>query len=374
MKSIGGSSISGDKFKATVQLEMEGLTRDNYYVLGDQLKGRVLITPKYDMEVRSVKGVLEYVVSGSRKTSTRPVRVGQLKGSTSLRAGKAISIPLRITHEFEVQNYTGKYLKGYWRLSVYIDYDQDQYKRPLTEKLLDSFKDSRHGTAFTIPVRSGKGSYRVQARSLPIDFLDKNYFGYLAFILGVGMIAGINIITSAPAASVWPALQIALVATLVLTVIWHFIRLDSFQMTPLELQPLRDGQVRFRALDRGNGQLDKAALGYRLNELHVVKSGKSESVQRTTVFKKTEQFADVAHRKAHLYEASLPWPAQKMIPTTNIQEGIGFEWEVFLRINNQEVSWPVKVGWEPFRLPKETEHLKLKDLEKVKLAEKLPRG
>lgn len=374
MKSIGGSSISGARLRISVRLEMDDLTNGSHYVLGDQLTGRLFIKPQQDLNLNSVYATLEYVVKGSRRTTKRIARHGRLRGIMEMTGGVEYIIPLRLLHEFEVQNYTGKYLRGYWRLTVYIDYDLNQYKRPITEKLIDSFKDNRHGTAFSIPVRAGKGSYQVRGKALPIDFLDKKFFGYLAFILGVGTIAGFNIISSVPTASVWPALQLAFVATLLLTVIWHFIRLDSFQMTPFELQPLRDGQMRFRALDRGNGQLDKATIGYRLNELHVVKSGKSESVKRTAVYEKAERFADVAHRKAHLYEASLPWPDHKVIPTTVVQEGIGFSWEVFLRINNQEVSWPVTVGWEPFRLPKEmTEHLKLKDLEEVKVREKMSR-
>ncbi len=85
----------------------------------------------------------------------------------------------------------------------------------------------------------------------------------------------------------------------------------------------------------------------------------------------------MARRKDHLYEAVLPWPKQGLPPTVTTQEGLGFAWELFLEMSHplggtQEVTWPLTVDWEPFRLPKDKETpLLLKHLSEEKV--KLPR-
>jgi hypothetical protein len=366
---VTGFPFSGDQPKAKVELRLSGLTDGQYYLLGDHLTGEIIITPQQDIQLRSISVRLDYLIKGKLDTALVRAATVHLRTPDVLKGGQATKFPVRINYYFPRVSYKGQNLVSYWRLNVFLDYDNAQFGPSFVERVSNVFTgEQRHGTSFEVWVKYGKGTYVVAPQELPIGLID-----FSALFLPIALFIGFSAI-----GAIGRDFQDWLVMPLfflVLFIGWLFVRLSTFQMTPMEIKPLRDGQLRLRILDRGNGQLKKAIVGYRLLERCVVKNGEHESTEVNTVYRKSFPFEEVSRREGHLYEALLPWP-EIDLPTSGVSGRVGYDWEVFLLVPNpltggmHDKSWPIKVGWERLRLELPTpEELKQEELEVLKLKE-----
>jgi hypothetical protein len=372
MISVRGAPFCGDQTIAKVSLRLSGLTEGRFYLLGDQLAGELTIIPHRDIQLQRINFQLDFIIRGNRgKADMRAARAGLLVPDM-LKGGKSYRFPVRIPHYFSRPGFKGKHLVSYYRLNVFLDYDPKQFDRSFTDRIIQTFSDvPQHGSSFEIPVRYGMGTYRVAPRKLPIRLVDLGPLMKPTFILPfifLCWIMGIAFMTARP-----EDMLVMPVLVLVLFAVWLLLRLSTFQMTPMEIKPLRDGQLRLRILDRGNDQLKGAMVGYRLLECYMVRNGKSESKKKSIYLEKEFSFAEVARREEHLYEAVLPWPEAEL-PTTGGNSSVWYEWAVFLKVPNpmfgdvQEKSWPLSVTWERLRLiPLTEEELKLEDLDRLKM-------
>jgi hypothetical protein len=368
-------AYNGDQAKAEVGLGLSGLTAGEFYLLGDRLEGEITVVPLKDMALKYVVLQLDYVMEGALETATIKAKRIHLPTPDTLKKGQLYRVPVKMDYRFPRPSYKGQSLNSYWRLRVILDYDGRQYDQSFISKVSQVFTgDPRHGTSFEILVKYGKGAYVVAPQELPTDLIESSSFltfGFLTpFIFSIVAIAAGE-----------PGWWVMAVLILVVFICWLLVRLSIFQMTPMEIQPLRDGQLRLRILDRGNDQLKDATIGYRFLEHAVVKNGGKETTERKTLYLEIFPFREVSRREEYFYEAILPWP-EKDLPTSGISGRIGYEWEVFLLMPNpltggmHEKSWPVEVGWEKFRLaPPTTEELEQEELEVLKLKEleRLPR-
>ncbi|MFK8160850.1 MAG: SoxR reducing system RseC family protein [Lewinella sp.] len=365
---------TGDQAKAEVGLQLSGLTEGEFYLLGDRLEGEVMVNTLKDMVVRKITLQLDYLIRGEQETATIKAKVIDLPTPETLIGGQLYRFPVKMNYRFSRPSYKGEHLNSYWRLKVILDYDLGQYDQSFIKKVSQAFTgDPRHGTAFEVWVRNGKGTYVVAPQELPIELIEASSFLTAAFMLPF-----IFMVAFLAAGSVGRNFEDWLVMSLLLLVAfigWLLLRLSTFQMTPMEIKPLRDGQLRLRILDRGNDQLKNATVGYRLLECYVVKESDNEYERKRTRFKKAFPFSEVSRQKEHLYEALLPWPIIDL-PTTGKSGRVGYEWEVFIQLPNpltggtHEKSWPIDVSWEQFRLaPPTPEELEQEELEVLKLKE-----
>lgn len=364
-------AYTGDQAKAEVGLGLSGLTAGGFYLLGDRLEGEITVVPLKDMELKNIVLQLDYVMEGALESATINAKRIHLPTSEILKSRELYRFPVKLNYRFSRPSYKGQSLNSYWRLRVFLDYDGGQYDQSFISKVSQVFTgDPRHGTSFEILVKYGKGVYVVAPQELPIDLIEASSFlafGFLApFIFSIAAIAAGE-----------PGWWVMAVLILVVFICWLLVRLSIFQMTPMEIQPLRDGQLRLRILDRGNDQLKDATIGYRFLEHAVVKNGDHETTERKTLYLEIFPFKEVSRREEYFYEAILPWP-ENDLPTSGISGRIGYEWEVFLLMPNpitggmHEKKWPIEVSRELFRLAAPTEEeqeregleiLKLKELE-----------
>jgi hypothetical protein len=362
-------AYTGDQAKAEVGLGLLGLTTGGFYLLGDRLEGEITVVPLKDMALKYVVLQLDYVMEGALETATINAKRIHLPMSKTLKGGELYRFPVKLDYRFPRPSYKGKSLNSYWRLRVFLDYDGRQYDQSFISKVSQVFTgDPRHGTSFEIWVKYGKGAYVVAPQELPTDLIESSsflMFGFLTpFIFSIAAIAAGE-----------PGWWVIAVLILVVFICWLLVRLSIFQMTPMEIQPLRDGQLRLRILDRGNDQLKGAMIGYRFLEHFVEKNGDHETAEKKTLYRKIYPFGEVSRREEYFYEAILPWP-ETDLPTSGISGRIGYEWEVFLLMPNpltggmHEKSWPIEVSRELFRLaPPTEEELEQEGLEVLKLKE-----
>jgi hypothetical protein len=372
---VQGFPFSGDQPKANVSLQLAGLTDGQFYVLGDRLEGELTVTPQEDRQLRGIVFRLEYLMKGKWETAILRPKTITLPVPEVLKGGQQSKFVIRIPdYYFQRPSYKGEHLNCHWRLNVFLENAPAKNEKSFVSKELkvDSL-EQRHGTSFEILVRYGKGAYRVAPKELPIGLI-----GLSAPSKGIFLLIFISAMWFS-GAGIGPILQdgwpVMLILALVVLMIWLVVRLSTFQMTPMEVKPLRDGQLRLRILDRGNNQLEKAIVGYRILECYETLVGGNATQKKSNCFQKTFPFAEVSRREEHLYEAVLPWPDIDL-PTTGLN-GIGeFEWEVFLQLPNpltggmHEKSWPIEVTWEQFRLaPPTAEELEQNELETMELRE-----
>ena len=374
MISVRGVPFSGDQTIAKVSLRLSGLTEGRFYLLGDQLVGELTIVPQEDIQLRRISLQLNFVIRGNREKADMQAATMGLPVPDILKGGQPYRFPVRIPHRFSRPGFHGNHLVSYWRLNVFLDYDAKQFGQSFVERVTQVFTaEPRHGTSFEIPVRYGKGTYRVAPKELPVRLFDLPSFMKQVHIFPFIILCWITVVALMRAGTE-DVLAIPILALVVFTA-WLLIRLSTFQMTPMEIKPLRDGQLRLRILDRGNDQFKGAMVGYRLLECYMVSNGKSESEKKRIYLEKEFSFTEVARREEHLYEVVLPWPGAGL-PTTGGNNRIWYEWAIFLKIPNplfdgmQEKSWPVTVSWERLRLVQPTaEELALEELEVLKLKE-----
>lgn len=379
---VNGSPFCGDQQKAKVTLRLAGLTDGKYYVLGDELAGELTVIPAADMQLSRITLQLEFLTKGVWELEAIKAKTIHLPVPQMLRKGQVHKFPVRIPYRFSRAGYQGEHLKSFWRLNVLLDADPARAGQSFVGRALKVVsREEWHGTSFRISVRYGKGTLRASPRALPMSIVDRVpaltlkrlswMFPAVGFFTYLALDGRINPDDA----------YVILVFLLIVALVWLIVRLSIFQLTPMELRPLRDGQLRLRILDRGNNSLKKAVIGYRLLECYTTKRENEPAQRKTTRYQKELPLAEVARREEYYYEAVLPWP-ETDLPVTGKSGSAGYEWEVFIQLPNpltggtHEKSWPINVSWEQFRLaPPTAEELEQEALEELKLKEleRLPR-
>jgi len=224
--------------------------------------------------------------------------------------------------------------------------------------LLDAVK--RLGTSyspvlkrFQIPVANGPGAYRAKSRELSVSHFRKYDFFWLGIpVLLFGIVLILNKFNYFFDIIRYCALTMTLVIISVL-----FRRLIGFKDTPMELSPGRDGKLRIRLLDRGDGSWKKAKIGIRVVAESIENYGDLKKVRRKNLHDNCLSLEKIGVRKDHIVEAVIPWPTDDF-PTSYSNNQQGYTWEVYLLTPGlfgvQEQSWPINVSWEAFRLPDES--------------------
>lgn len=359
-------------FSAT--LDLEGLSVDKTYVVGDRLAGKLTFTPKRDLTILTTNGELSYVVKGKAQTTTVKAHSVKLLPYRELKAGEVSEIDLTIPFHFGRPNFKGVRLNNFWSFTVLILREIPKDERSILQ-LLPGRDKKLMQVDFTIPVAAGKGSFRVKPRPLEIPLIDGQVVGIGAF-LTLGIMIALGIIVPEPGVSNGLFFALALMGLLGI-ILYHFLQLSSFKMTPMEIKPLRDGKIRIRYLNRGKNHLNKAYIGIRLKERYVVEdSNDNYSRKASVIHEKRYKLSEVARPLDHLNEVSIPWPElpNGTFPTSYGYKDQGYEWEVFMATSGlvigglNEISWPIRVDWERMRLTLPTqqelqeEKLELKEL------------
>jgi len=332
---------------------MEEMGAGSDYRIGDQLRGKITIYPYLDMEISSLECRLEFFIDGKNQASSDPIIPLRLSTARKLEGGKQISFPFSYQQRFGRANSLETTPQSYWRLKVIIS-----PKAPFSDSLLDTFKATEVDFSpvfghYTIPVVTGKGSYRVKSRNLPVRHFKNRE---LLFLLAPIIYLAFTLLFEGSTPTFQKIQLVGLAITLV-SILLLLSRLSGFKDTPMELAPQRDGKLRICVLDRGDGSWKKASVGLRLVAKELITGRRSEKVKRVNLYSQIYDLADIGIRKDHLVEATLPWPATDL-PTSYERDRQGYTWEVFLRVpgfggGTQEQSWPVSVSWEPFQLPGE---------------------
>lgn len=373
---VPGFHIGGHKPKANASLRLAGLADGKHYVQGDQIEGELSIIPEEDILLNRITFELAFIIRGGGMTATMNTETYSLSVPEMLEKRQVYKFPVQVPYHFSRPSFFGKFLNSFWELKVSLDYGPGQDNQSFVKRVLNvTSLGQRDSTSFKILVKHGKGTYQATKRELPIGFFDTfplpsmntiswtlPFLFSLAFLIVDGRI---NL----------DYLQVILLSLLVVATVWLVFRLNIFQMTPMELLPFRDGELRLRILDRGNDQMKKAIVGYRLLEYYLSISEGKETQKKEIHIENTFPLSEVARQEDCFYKAVLPWP-EIDLPLTGGDKGLGYEWEVFIQVPNpltgglHEKSWPIKVGWEQFRLtPPTAEELEQEGLEVLKLKE-----
>jgi hypothetical protein len=162
------------------------------------------------------------------------------------------------------------------------------------------------------------------------------------------------------------------VTGLLISVGFHFLRLTSFKMTPMEIKPLRDGRLRVHYLNRGKNHFKRSFIGIRLKESYVtIDSNKQLSYKSAIIHEDRYRLDSLTRPLDHLNEVVIPWPLIEGIeyPSTYQNESQGYMWELFLAVpglvlgDYNEIKWPIQVDWEQLHTSPPSPH----ELEEEKL-------
>lgn len=357
MQSIIGQILSGNGYLVSTSIVLAGMDDGGYYQVGDDVKGEIKIIPRKDIKVHRLFLSLEYVLESSARSSMRHQTSLKLEENANLNGDTERTIPFHLPVELHQPSADGVHLKGYWRITIRLHYDLVDGSPDSLLGLQGAFRVQKpQVSTFPFPVRFGQGNYVVQKSYLPIELVNVRTILLGGLVLFLVAVAGLvlreyGLLTSA-------YINGAPLVILLVLLAGHYLRLTVFQMVPMEIAPLRDGQLRLRILDRGNDHLDQAVVGYRVVEACMdYRNEANSSFARTALLERTFSLKDLMVRKGQFLEAVLPWPDQQ-VPTNFSYDRNGFEWEFFLRLPktnlllSPEMSWPITVGWEPFKLPK----------------------
>ena len=352
----------------TFSVNVTGM-RDGYYEVGDVLEGELVLRAKRDVRVRSVTVRLDYLLASSENTRTLPAAVLPVTvGPEVIRQGETRRFPLRSSVRFGRISFKGALLKNVWQLMVDVQLNDGRPSQNLFDKFIDPrTRRDRQFVGFGVPVRYSRGAYRVAERDLRVPLLSEK-----AWLWGLVGFVAVALFTFVPANHDYD-LELLFggwLTVLTLTLIYQFVYLNTFQATPLEVLPRRDGALRLRLLDRGNDVFAKASVGYRVREHAVVREGGEVVQKKTTVFHQKYRFRNVARRHEQFHDILLPWP-ERDLPTSFKTGQTGYEWELFLSKPNPltgvdfVVRWPLRVTRENFRLTPPTEAEKAAEAEEV---------
>ena len=247
-----------------------------------------------------------------------------------LKVGEACEIDLLIPFHFGRPNFKGENLNNCWSLTLLIVREIPKDERSLLQLLPGRDKKLMEAN-FTIPVAAGKGSYRVKPRPLEIPLIDGQVIG-VGISLSFGLMIAVGMWQNNTAVMRETYMTIAL-ASLLGIILYHFLQLSSFKMTPMEIKPLRDGKIRIRYLNRGKNHLNKAYIGIRLKERYVIEDSNDNRSRRFSILhEKRYKLKEVARPLDHLNEVTIPWPEfpNGTFPTSYGYQDQGYEWEIFL--------------------------------------------
>ncbi|SEQ69673.1 hypothetical protein [Neolewinella agarilytica] len=358
----------------TAILELEGLSADKTYVIGDRLKGKLTFTPKRNLTILSMRGELSYVVKGNAQTDKILAHREKLLPYRELKAGETCEIDLLIPFHFGRPNFKGGRLDNFWSFTVLIIREIPKDERTILQ-LIPGMDKKMMEANFIIPVAAGKGSFKVKAQPLPIQLISGEVIGIGSF-LTLGLMVALGFIMPEPGVSNGLFFVLALMGLLGI-ILYHFLHLSNFKMTPMEIKPLRDGKIRIRYLNRGKNHLNRAYIGIRLKEHYIVEDSNNNYSRKSSVLHENRyKLGEIARPLDHLNEATIPWPElpNGTFPTSYGYQDQGYEWEVFLAASGlvigglNEISWPIRVDWERMRLTVPTtqelaeEKLELKEL------------
>ncbi|SEQ69700.1 hypothetical protein [Neolewinella agarilytica] len=360
--------LSGIDFK----LSLTGLTHDSHYVIGDQLTGQLNVVANRELLNTNIILVLSYVLASELKQEETVAYTYYLTQGIRLQKNLPTDYDVPIPFHLGRANFSGQKLNAFWQLKVWLSHDVPATERTLLNKVFGS-ETQKITSTFLIPVRYGKGNYRVQARELPIPFFNNLMIGGTTFVTA-GLIFFLSLQLGLEQ-SFQPYFFTFILALLVIT-FYHVIRLASFKMTPMEINPLRDGKLRIQYLNRGEGHLEGAEIGLRLKEKRQAKNGNGQlDLGEGLLFEKKTPLKGSSRPLGHLNEIIIPFTDRiDEFPTSYLlgspKHPHGYEWEVFLKTpipilgGTKEIRWPIQVDWEPLRTtppsPQELEEEKLK--------------
>jgi len=346
-------TLTFNQIAFTATLTIPELGEDDAYVIGDQLRAKLTIAVRRNLNVLNMNCQLAYVMQGRDKTSSVTTHNEKLLPYTAWRKGEVHNFDVNIPFHFGRTNFFGKTLKSFWQFKIKVVHEVPRKDQPLITLLAGKDK-ATFDTPFLIPVRAGKGSYRASAAPLPIPLISWKAIG-VGTLVTFGLMTALVLLQKNDPFSQGLYLAIFLIGLLGL-IAYHFLRLSSFKMTPMEIQPLRDGKLRVRYLNRGADHLKGAFIGLRLKERCVRDNDKNSSTNLFTVTHENRyRLSDVSRPLDHLNEATLPWPDGDY-PTTYESNGQGYQWELFLASPGKivggynEIRWPVRVDWEQMRI------------------------
>ncbi len=359
--------LSGIDFK----LSLTGLTHNSHYLIGDQLTGQLSIATNRELLNTNISLALSYVLDSELKQEATKAYTFHLKQGIRLQKNLTTTYDVTIPFHLGRANFSGQKLNAFWQLTVMLSHDMLATERTLVEKVFGS-ETRKITSTFHIPVHYGKGNYRVKARELPIPFFNNLVIGGTAFVTA-GLIFFLSLQLGLEQ-SFQPYFFTIIFALLVI-IFYHVIRLASFKMTPMKINPLRDGKLRIQYLNRGKGHLEGAKIGLRLKEKRKAKNGNGQlDLGEGLLFEERTPLKSSSRPLGHLNEVIIPFTDRiDEFPTSYLlgspKHPHGYEWEVFLTTpipffgGNKEISWPINVTWERMRTTLPSSH----ELEEEKL-------
>jgi len=348
-------NISVGKNSVRIGCHLDGMDGRINYHIGDQLQGALILHPYLSFRILRIEGQLEFFVTGKDFESSEHISRITISGPRLLEGGSQTKIPFHFKQRFGRINSLTRQPNSYWRFTVTIS--PEQSKQGNSKNLLQSLmriggKSSVGVHRLQVPVINGRGNYRAEGQELRVRHFKKREMIYLAAPVGYLIFFLISNSIVPPAYLIH---YLGLLLSLIIASLF-MLRLTGFKDTPMELSPGRDGKLRLRMLDRGDGSWEKARIGLRVVAIEKRKNGKTTKLERTNLYHKEYSLSDIGTRKDHLVEATLPWPTVDL-PTSYDDDGQGYTWELYLKTSGffgkQEQAWPVEVSWEPFQLPEE---------------------